>query len=448
MQKVFLSTLLLSSYVFASTLSPAVEESSLVVYNSNIGLVHEKRDLELSKHDTNIVYEGVASSINTDSVNVTIDSSVKIFSQQYRYDQLTQEKLLKAHLGKEVEVRLLKNRDEFKLLTVKLLSYNARTAIVQTLNYKILSVKTDDIEFNTIPEELVTKPSLVWNINATKDIYTKMELNYLINQISFKSDYVLNLGTNESKLTGWITLNNHSGKSFKNTQLSLLAGDINRAHSDRPIMYKSRSAVNADVVQARHQAYEGYHLYEIPFKVNLANNEKTQIKFLTKNNIKTKRVYEATLNNPLYLMGERKSKVLQYITLAKLNTPLPKGVVRTYAKHDGKTILLGETNIAHVPKNEAIKLKIGTNFDLQVKQEVLQRKDTKKHFDVSVKYSLTNHSDKLKTLTLLVPFNKHSKSKVTTQEKYTFTHANKVTFKVALKANQTKTFQVNYKSRR
>jgi len=28
------------------------------------------------------------------------------------------------------------------------------------------------------------------------------------------------------------------------------------------------------------QAFEGYHLYEIPFKISLANNEKTQIRVL------------------------------------------------------------------------------------------------------------------------------------------------------------------------
>ena len=448
MQKTLLSTLLLSSYVLASSLSPVVEDSSLIVYNSNFGLVHEKRDLQLNVNDTFITYEDVASSINTDSVNVKIDPSVTIFSQQYRYDKLTQAKLLEAHIGKKIEVRLLKNKNEFKIISATLLSYNASTSIVRTLDYKIITVKSSDIQFDSIPKELITKPSLVWNINATKDLNTPMEINYLINQISFKSDYILNLDPKGSDLTGWVTINNRSGKSFKNTQLSLLAGDVNRANTPRAVVYKHSRALQADSAQATHKAYEGYHFYDIPFKVSLANKEKTQIKFLSKDAIKTNKSYATTLNNPLYLMGERKSNVLQYVELQKLDIPLPQGVVRTYSKLDGKTILLGETNISHTPKDTTIKLKIGTNFDMKVKQEVVQRNDTKTRFDVDIKYTLQNHSDEEKTLTLFVPFNKNSDSKITTQEKYSFTHANQVTFSVKLKANETKSFQVNYKSKR
>jgi hypothetical protein len=418
------------------------------VYNSNLGLVHEKRDLKLGVNDTTITYGDVASSINTDSVNVKTDPSITIFSQQYRYDKLTQEKLLEAHLGKKVTVRLLKNKNEFKIISATLLSYNASKSIVKTLDYKIITVNSSDIEFDSIPKELIIKPSLVWNINASKNLDTQMEINYLINKISFKSDYVLNLDEKGADLTGWITLNNNSGKSFKNTTLSLLAGDINRAKKNRPVLYKSRAMVNADAPQATHKAYEGYHFYEIPFKVDLANNEKTQIKFLSRTSLAAKKQYEVTLNNPLYLMGERKSDVTQYVMLPKLDVPLPKGVVRTYSKLDGKTILLGETNLDHTPKNEAIKLKVGTNFDLKVKQEILKRNDTKTSFDVSVKYSIHNHSDEEKTLTLLVPFNKQESSQIITQENYTFTHGNMVTLHMRVKANEIKTFNVNFKSKR
>ena len=448
MKKIIFTSLLLSGYVMGATLSPT-QESSLIIYNSNVGLVHEKRDLTLTKNDTFISYEDVASSINTDSVSVSIDPSVTLFSQQYRYDKLTQAKLLKAYIGKQVTLRQLKNRNEFQIISATLLSYNGSEAIVKTLDYKIITVSTKDIQFDTIPKELITKPSLVWNINASKDLDTSLELDYLINNITFKSDYILNLGADTSSLDGWISINNRSGKAFKNTTLSLLAGDINRAQTLNKRVYKANAIrVMADAPQVAHKSFEGYHFYTIPFKVNLANNEKTQIKFLSQANITTTKNYEATLNNPLYLMGERKSDVTQYVSLAKLPLALPKGTIRTYGKLDGKKVLLGETNISHTPKDTPLKLKIGTNFDLKVKQTLLKRDDTKERFDVSVKYSMTNHSDEPKTLTLFVPFNKNGDSSITTKEKYSFTKGNLVTFTLQLQANETKEFQVNFKSKR
>ncbi len=448
MKKIIFTSLMLSSYVVAATLSP-VQENSLIIYNSNVGLVHEKRDLSLRKNDTSINYEDVASSINTDSVNISIDPSVTLFSQQYRYDKLTQAKLLDAHIGKKVEVRRLKNRNEFQIISATLLSHNGSQAIVKTLDYKIITVQSKDIQFDTIPSELITKPSLVWNINASKDLDTSLELDYLIKNITFKSDYILNLNEKTSSLNGWISINNRSGKAFKNTTLSLLAGDLNRAPQQNIRLYKARAvSVMADAPQVAHKAFEGYHFYTIPFKVNLANNEKTQIKFLSQDNIPTTKNYEATLNNPLYLMGERKSDVLQYVSLEKLTMALPKGIIRTYGTLEGKKVLLGETNISHTPKDTPIKLKLGTNFDLKVKQTLLKRDDTKERFDVSVKYTLANHSDEPKQVTLFIPFNKNSDSHVTTKEKYRFTKGNLVTFTLTIPANETKEFQVNFKSKR
>jgi hypothetical protein len=425
---------LMGTFVLSHTLF-----GSLIVYNSNLGLVHEKREISLKKDDTQIVYNDVASTIDTDSVNVKLPSSVTLYSQQYRYDKLTKNKLLEAYIGKTVQVNERR---------VTLLSHNGANALVQTKNGQIISVKSSAISFDKIPKTLLLKPSLVWNIKAHKSLNAVMELDYLIRNISFKSDYILNVKGNYANLSGWITINNHCGKSFKNTQLSLLAGDINRVQNEnRPVMYK-QMRVMATAPQVSQQAYEGYHFYTIPFKVTLANNEKTQIKFLTKNGIKIKRLYEAQLANPLYLRGERKNDVTQFISFDKLNTPLPKGVVRTYAKRKKQTILLGQTQLPHTPKNTKVKLKIGKNFDIKVSQKVLKRDDTKNWLNAVILYRIKNASDEPKRVTLLVPFNKDSHSSIKTRQKYAFTKGNLVTFSLRVAPNATKSFKVNFESRK
>ena len=443
-----LATLALTTLASAATLTPQIKNSSLIIYNANIGLVHEQRSLEVSPTDTSITYEDVAKSINIDSVNVTLPQDIEINSQQFRYDRLTLAKLLQANINKKIEVRMLRNRNEFKIITATLLSFNGRNALVKTLDYKIISVKSSDILFSKIPKELITKPSLVWNVKIEKEQKAEMKLDYLISNISFKSNYILNIDDNSSNLTGWITINNRSGKRFEKTKLSLLAGDIN---TNRPI-YKKHLQRVASVMQTtpnvNHQAFEGYHFYTIPFKVTLANNEKTQIKFFQEKNITIERLYTATLSNPLYLTGEHKASVTQSVKLQGLSKALPKGVVRTYAKLNGNTLLLGENSIGQTPRNRPIELKLGKNFDLKVRESIFKRDDSEQFYNADIKYSIQNSSDKAKTLTLLIPFNRNESSSIKTDKSYVFAQGNLVAFTVVVKANTTKEFTVNYESKK
>jgi len=443
------SLLTLSTLAFGATLSEKIQNNSLVVYNSNVGLVHEERDFTLNANESFITYEGVASSIDTDSVNVVLPEDVTLYSQQYRFDKLTQNKLLEAHLGKKIEVRLLKNRNEYKVISATLLAHNGSNSIVKTTDYKIITVSSSAIIFSEIPKELITKPSLVWNVSTQKNIDAKMELDYLIKNISFKSDYILNINGNKADLSGWISINNRSGKSFKDTKLSLLAGDINRAEK-RPVMYKNMRAMTAmdSSAQVTHQAYEGYHFYTIPFNVTLANNEKTQIKFVTKRDISIAKEYSSMLSNPLYLRGESKASVSQYIIIKALDIPLPKGVIRSYSKLKEQTILLGESSLQHTPKDTDIKLRLGKNFDTTLTQKILSRDDSKRWYEAEVLYTLKNSSKEAKQVEILVPFNRDVDSKIKTTQKYSFTKGNLVTFSIKIEAEQTKSFKVKYESKK
>jgi hypothetical protein len=442
-----LATFLLSASLYGATLGEDIKNNSLIVYNSNIGLVHEERTLELTQSDTQIVYNGIASNVETDSVNISLPQGVTLYSQQYRFDKLTLQKLLDAHIGKKVEVRLLKNQNEFKIITATLLSSSGSKSLVRTLDFKILSVASSAIRFEEIPSALITKPSLVWNIKAKEYIKSDMKLDYLVKGISFKSDYILRLNDTTAKLTGWITLKNRSGKSFKNTRLSLLAGDINRVspnYTNHRMLKASRISDTKQTLQQK--SFEGYHFYTIPFDVNIANNETTQIKFIEESNITIERLYTSRLSNPLFLQGESKKAVSQYVKLSALSMPLPKGVVRTYATLQNQTILLAENSIEHTAKQQDIRLKLGKNFDTQVTQTVLSRQDTSSTYSADVLYTLRNSSDEDKTISLLIPFNKKRDSKIVSDKTYHFTEGNMLTFDILVPANSTKKFNTKYES--
>jgi len=445
---VFLSSLVFSSAVCASILSKNSGEDSLIIYNGNVGLVHEQRDLTLLSEEKTIVYEGVASSIEIDSVNVLLPEGIQLKSQQYRFDKLTQNKLLEAHIGKSIQASVPKDEQNFKIINATLLSFENTKALIQGNDGNIMSVHVDALIFREIPKELITKASLVWNVETSRNVNAAMELDYLINNISWQSNYILNISQDTASLDGWISIENRSGKAYENTNLHVLAGEINRA-AQAPIQLKqARAMAMEDALHVAHQAHEGYHFYTVSFKVNLANNEKTQLKFIHKTNIPLQRKYSAILANPSDFNGYSEHSMTQFVTLNPLDIALPKGVVRSYSKLGASNILLGESNLEHIPKESPIHLEIGKSFDLSVTQSIDARDDDKHRFDATIKYTLKNNSDEAKTFELLIPFNKDENSKIKTQEKFTYTKGNLVTFSVPVGAMGTKEIFVNFISQK
>ncbi|MCK9490885.1 MAG: hypothetical protein M0Q24_02250 [Sulfurimonas sp.] len=435
----YLSTLILlsSSLIFASSLSKEPTSSSLIVYNDGVALVHEQRDLSLQKEDKEIVYSPVANTIITDSVNISLPKEVTLYSQQFRYDQLNLQKLLDAHIDKKVKV----DRDEFTLL-----SHQSKTALLKDKKNQIISVEPKEIIFSTIPSTLLTKPSLVYNIETRKSLDSKIEIDYLIRNLSWKSDYILNIHGDKANLIGWISIDNHSGKSYLNTDLHVLAGDVNTMQvPQRAMSYAKDMVLNQSV---EHQAHEGYHFYSVPFKVDISDQEKTQIKFLSKNDIDIKRLYKVQTSDPLTLNTQVKHSVAQSIEMQKLDTPLPKGVVRTYSPIKSQKIFIGESYISHTPKETSVELAIGNSFDLALDESIFLRSDTKEHYDTTIKYTLKNSSDEKKTVEILVPFNKSSSSVIKTKEKFSYKNGNLVSFKIKLDANKEKSFNVNFISKK
>ncbi len=445
-----ISSLLLLNCAFGATLSSDLRENSLIVYNGSIALVHEERNLHVNKRDQSIIYEGVANTIETDSVNIELPSSIKLNSQQFRFDKLTRSKLLEAHIDRVIHVKILKDAKVFETIEATLLSHDGAFSIVRTSKNNIITVESSSVIFQTIPDALITKPSLVWNINASKNLDTTMKIDYVIKSVGWKSDYIINLDNNRANLSGWITINNRSGKAFKDTDLHVLAGDINRA--SRPELKYRKNMVMAAPMAAQesvsHVAHEGYHFYSIPFKVNLANNEKTQIKFIDEKNLHVNRRYDVYLSNPSYLHGEKKRGVNQYIHFKGLDIPLPKGIIRTYSKSKDLTILLGESFIQHTPKDTEINLRLGENFDVKVTETTIKRNDDKRYYDATIKYLVKNSSGESKKIELQVPFNNNSSSSIDSSMAYRYKKGNLVTFTVVVNAESSESFEVNYRSKK
>jgi len=443
------SAFLYSSLLCAATLSQKSKELSLTLYSSDIALVQETKELTLYKDEKSMLYEGVAKEIELSSLYLHTPKQLQINSVEFVYDQLTQERLLKEHLGKKIEIRRKKSAYEYETLSATLLSYDHQNAIVQTIAHQILSVKNSSIIYESLPKELQLKPSLLWSVTTTEDIKTDITLEYLTKRVSFEPSYALYLDNNSSELIGSVVLKNNSGADFDKAKISLLAGDINRVQEANPLPYKNTRAMtlasSSDQIPQR-DAVEGYHLYTLPEKISLSSGEAKQLQFFKQSAIATQREFVAQMSNPLYLRGEERSEILNYLRLEALEEPLLNARLRSYTSENGKRVFLGESRLKATPKGERAEILLGRDFDLSATQTLIKRQESKEAISSDILYTLTNNSQKPKEITLLVAFNKKSSSVVKSDHDYSYTKGNFVTFKIHLAARESEKFSVHFES--
>jgi len=232
-----------------------------------------------------------------------------------------------------------------------------------------------------IPENLIAKPTLVWLLQNRVPRAQAVEASYLTGGISWKADYVfvLNAKDNGGDLSGWVTIDNKSGATYKDATLKLVAGDINRARGRAEVHGALEQAAKAapSVDRLREFTEEGffeYHLYTLQGKSTIKDNQTKQLSLLSATDVPVKKqlIYYGAQDYYRNRYGQPVSnqKVGVYLEVANkkengLGLPLPKGVVRVYkADEAGSLQFVGEDWIDHTPKDEKVKIKMGEAFDV------------------------------------------------------------------------------------
>jgi len=393
MKKILLSVFLASTLFSQETTTIQKSENlSLTIYNNNLAMINEERAVNIKNAGSQkLIYEGIPSSVIFESIIPYFSKPTTLYSQNYHYDILSLNKLLEKHINKEVIYKVYSDDYTYKREKAVLLSLNP---ILLQKNKEIISgIKATDIIFSKLPSDLITKPSLVWKTSSQKGSQ-KIKLNYLTRNISWKSDYILNFDETNS-LNAWITIQNNSGTVYENANIYVIAGDvktnsvINRKGMQRYEMAAMDTMSSSP--QVAQKSFSGYHLYTIPFKETINNNEKKQINFINKSKVKVQS--KATSNNGIYFHRFSKIKAQKFNHKVELNNTkeaglglaLPTGTVRVYKKDEGISHFVGEDNIQHTSKNEEISLNIGKFFDIT--QDVTQLYNKKTKESVRTKYS-------------------------------------------------------------
>ena len=366
------------------------KELAVTVYNSNIALVRDVRRVRLPEGTLDLRYMDIAAQVNPATVHIVSLSAPKelsVLEQDYEYDLLSPQKLLQKYVGKELTlVRVVEENNTTKEVPVKaLLLADNEGPVWQVGNQIITGMGADRYVFPDLPENLYSKPTLVWLLDNHQAGEQTVEASYLTNQVNWSADYVLTVHSDQkaADLNGWVTVVNQSGTSFRNALLQLVAGELNRVAPQERMEMKAMAMARAPgAAPFQQEAISEYHLYTLGRHTDIRENETKQISLLAAAGATIDKVFEVDGQSYYYESAETPGqatkepvKVLIKFKNSEgnsLGVPLPAGTIRVYqGDSKGRVQFVGEDRIDHTPKDETVSLHIGNAFDV-----VAERKQT------------------------------------------------------------------------
>ncbi len=399
---------------------------AVTIYNENLALVKDQRKISLEQGLNYLAFRDVSGRIRPETAllrSLNNAGSLSLIEQNFDYDLLTPTKLLEKYVGRQVGIIKTHPRTG-KEARIEATVLSVNNGVVLKIGDRIETGVPGRIVFDKVPENLRDRPTLAMKLNNDAKQTQDVELSYLTGGLSWKADYVAELSADDSEinLTGWVTLKNTSGTTYKNAKLQLVAGDVNQAPVERDMVMalESRAPVKyARSAKMKQQSLFEYHMYSLENPTTIANNQTKQVSMLSVASVPVEKEFLLRGRDYYYRSsyGElgQKLKVGVFMKLQNkkshgLGLPLPKGVVRVYKKdQSGKAQFIGEDRIDHTPKNETAKLKLGNAFDITAhKKQTKFRKhkaEGKYHyaFESSFELVLKNAKSEAVTVRVLEP---------------------------------------------
>ena len=389
---------------------------AVTVYNASLALVRDVREFALPAGESDLRFVDIAATVNPATVHfrsLTDPSRVGVLEQNYEYDLLEPDKILRKYVGRTVKLvrdRTANGSTVTEEVEAELLAYN--NGPVWRIGGEIVTgLRVDQFRFPELPENLYSRPTLVWMLDNRGAPRQRHETSYLAGGMAWNADYVLTVARDDkaAELGGWVTITNNSGTTFRNATLQLIAGDLHRAsagyagEADR-VAQKMEVAASAPAAFAR-EAFAEYHLYALQRRTSVNDRQTKQISLLSADAIPVEKRFVVEGQQFYYRNRQHPGSPLKDVVKvyyrfkndekAGLGVPMPAGTVRVYqADSKGSIQFAGEDRIEHTPKDESVNLYTGNAFDIVCeRKQVDYRKIADDVYEMAFEITLRNHKD-------------------------------------------------------
>ncbi|HEX9861051.1 MAG TPA: DUF4139 domain-containing protein, partial [Nitrospirota bacterium] len=264
------------------------KEVAVTIYNQDLALVRDRRTVALDSGENVLAFREVSAKIRPETAlikDLSHPDGFFVIEQNFDFDLLTPQKLLEKYVGKKVGIiRTHPATGEETEEEATVLSAN--NGVVIRAGDRIETGVPGRLVYRDIPENLRDRPTLVLYLNSPVSGSQDMELSYLTGGLGWKADYVAELDPKDTKLdiSGWVTLTNTSGATYRNARLQLVAGDVHRAqpegYADRVFEGMAMTKAAAAPRMAEEALFE-YHLYTLDRPATISENQTKQVALLS-----------------------------------------------------------------------------------------------------------------------------------------------------------------------
>jgi hypothetical protein len=435
---------------------PAESSVAVTIYNQDLGLVKDVRELEFQKGKSVVEFTDVAAQIDPTSVHfkpVEPGDRIEILEQNYQYDLVSSAKILQKYIDKEIELFTKGGgaSDQDKSYKGTLLAYSDENLTLKEPEGAIRIVRLNevrDIYFPSLPEGLITKPTLVWLLDSQVSGKRKAEVSYLTSGINWHAEYVAVVDQLDQnlELAGWVSIDNRSGATYEEAKVKLIAGEIHRVTEQAPPPRLGKGAMvemAAAAPQFEEKPFFEYHLYTLLRPSTIKDNEIKQVSLFPTTNVKVKKIF--TYDGA---REEKNVKVELEFTNSQaegLGMPLPAGKIRVYKADVDKSLeFVGEDLIDHTPKDEKVRVFLGNAFDIVGERKRTDFKQISQDVsEESYEIKLRNHKEEAVEVVVVEHLYYYANWEIT-ESNFTYQKkdANTIEFKIPLAKDEEKI--INY----
>lgn len=384
------------------------------------GVVRDVRKVTID--DGALRFTDVAAGIDPTTVSFRsfTDPAASVLEQNFEFDLVNPQKLLKRYVDKRVRVERSVGDGKTETVAGTLLSAD-NGLILKDESGDVVTINSYTGIRLADAADLITKPTLVWRLGSARGGEQTVEVGYQTDGITWRADYALTLNADDTAadVSSWVTLMNLSGARYPDASLKLVAGDVQRVQPPQfgAVGGGARFAAKAMADEDRgfqEKSFFEYHLYTLGRRTTIEQNATKQIElFPAKPGVSVEKVfvyyglpqarywtYAGNPNTDRNFGTESNKKVDLYVRFKNsqdrgLGIPLPAGRVRVYKQDaaDGNREFVGEDVIQHTPKDEQVLIKMGSAFDVvgERKQTDFQLDERGHRATESFEIKLRNH---------------------------------------------------------